>query len=174
MMQASLSTALIAALNETRKGLLLNWSYRFNTVAEIISMTFIFIGILFFMGNGELQPDRMAGALIGYVTWYFAVNTINSMSFALTEEAQSGTLEQMFMGPSDSSVIVMGRSLATTLWSALQMSLIGLVLVVILKISLPLRWQALPVFLLTLLGLTGLRFVISGAALWFNPSTPPP
>ena len=56
--------ALIAALNETRKGLLLNWSYRFNTVAEIISMTFIFIGILFFLGNGELQQDRMAGALI--------------------------------------------------------------------------------------------------------------
>src|SRR5712692_5385118 len=167
-MQTSLNTALIAGLNETRKGLMLNWSYRFNTLAEIISVTFIFIGILFFMGNGELQQDRMAEALVGYVTWYFAVNTINSMGAALTEEAQSGTLEQMFMGPSDSSVIMMGRSLATTLWSALQISLMGLALVLILKISLPLRWSALPVFLLTLLGLSGLGFVIGGLTLIFK------
>src|SRR5690349_19365675 len=102
-MQTSLSTPVITVWNETRKGLLLNWSYRFNTLAEIISMTFIFIGILFFIGDGELKADRMAPALIGYVVWFFAMSSITSMSFALTEEAQSGTLEQMFMGPSDSS-----------------------------------------------------------------------
>jgi len=167
-MQMSLSTPLIAVWNETRKGLLLNWSYRFNTLAEIISMTFIFIGILFFIGDGELKADRMAPALIGYVIWFFAMSSITSMSFALTEEAQSGTLEQMFMGPSDSSVILLGRALATTLWGIFQIAVIGLALVLILRISLPLRWQGLPVLILTVLGLTGLGFIVGGLTLVFK------
>src|SRR5579871_3120107 len=167
-MQTSLSTPVIAVLNETRKGLLLNWSYRFNALAEIISMTLIFIGVLFFIGNGELQADRMAPALVGYIMWFFAMSSITSMSFALTEEAQSGTLEQMFMEPSDSSVILLGRALATTLWGILQILVIGLALVLILRISLPLRWQGLPVFILTLLGLTGLGFIVGGLTLVFK------
>jgi hypothetical protein len=39
-----------AILNETRKGLLILWDYKFNLLIEWFGLIFIFVGIMFFVG----------------------------------------------------------------------------------------------------------------------------
>ena len=74
-----MSTALLTTLNETRKGLLIMWSYKFNLSTEMFMLAFIFVGIGFFMGDGELRPEWLPGTLLGYLIWYYATLGLNSM-----------------------------------------------------------------------------------------------
>jgi hypothetical protein len=91
--------ALQATANEAWKGLLIRWSYKFNIVVETAMIAFIFIGISFFMGDGELDPVQLAPALVGYVIWFYALIAISNMSWGLREETQTGTLEQLYLSP---------------------------------------------------------------------------
>jgi len=56
---------LLIMLNETRKGFLLLWNYRFNSISELLVMAIVFIGIGFFKGDGQLEPVLLAPILLG-------------------------------------------------------------------------------------------------------------
>ncbi len=87
------------------------------------------------------------------------------MSGSLRDEAQSGTLEQMYMSPLPSWVILVGRVIATFMTSTAMVAIVGGILMLWLGISLPLTWQALPPFVLTMLGLFGFGYAFGGATL---------
>ena len=92
-------TLVLVTLNETRKGLLITWSYKFNNVAEFVGIGFWFVGIALLMGSGELESARLPSMLLGFLTWYYAAIAIGNMSFGLSEETTTGTLEQMYLSP---------------------------------------------------------------------------
>ena len=160
--------ALTALTSETRKGLLIMWAYRFNVVIELVTMGAIFVFIGYLMGNGELDPERLDGVLVGFLVWLYAAIAIGSMSSNLSEEASTGTLEQMYMSPVPTSIIFVGRVLSTVLVSTFMVLAVGTVLVLLLGIEIPLSVQALPVLVLTLIGLFGLGYGIGGATLVFK------
>ena len=160
--------ALTALTSETRKGLLLMWAYRFNMVLELVTMGTIFVFIGYLMGDGELDPERLDGTLIGFLVWFYAAIAIGSMSGNLSEEASTGTLEQMYMSPVPTWIIFVGRVLSTVLVSTFMVLAVGAVLVLLLGIEISLSVQALPVMVLTLLGLFGLGYGIGGATLVFK------
>jgi ABC-2 type transport system permease protein len=163
-----MSIALIAALNETRKGLLIQWSYRFNLIGEILTIGFVFIGIIFFMGNGKLDAASLPSSLLGFVIWFYAAIAIGNMAWGLREEMQSGTLEQMYMSPAPASLITLGRTLATLVTSTVVVTLVAAPLMLLLKIHLPFSWNGLPIFALTMAGLYGFGFLVGGAVLIFK------
>src|SRR5215467_12837957 len=132
-------TAVLATFNETRKGLLITWSYRFNLVAELFTLFFVFVGIMFMLGDGKLDPIRMAPTMLGYLIWYYSSIAVGNMSFGLTEEAQTGTLEQMYMSPAPTGLMVLGRSFATLVWASVQIALLAVVLILLLNIRIPMR-----------------------------------
>ena len=158
-------TSLIIVGTEVRKGLLITWSYRANLIMEFATIVFIFIGISYFMGRGELERENLPTTLLGYLVWFYAAIAINGMSGSLRDEAQSGTLEQMYMSPLPSWVILVGRVIATFMTSTAMAAIVGGILMLWLGISLPLTWQALPPFVLTMLGLFGFGYAFGGATL---------
>ncbi len=90
------------------------------------------------------------------------------MSVNLTEEAQTGTLEQVYMTTVNTGVIAIGRSLATVVVSSFMLLLMITALTLIFGIIITLRLEGLPVLALIIFGLFGLGFMIGGATLVFK------
>ena len=155
-------------LNECYKRIIVVWSYRFNFLMETFMIGFLFVGISFFVSGGSPAPEQMAPALLGYLTWFYAVFAISDMSQGIREETQTGTLEQMYMSPLPSGMLLAGRSLASLLISSTIVMLVGGILMLLLSIHIPIRLQGLPVFALTITGLYGFAFLLGGATLIFK------
>lgn len=155
-------------LNEIQKRMILLWGYKFNFFTQMFMVSFIFVGISFFMAGGQPDPELLASGLVGYLIWFFALAAISDMSWGIREEAQTGTLEQMYMSPLPTGVLMLGRSVASLFISILMVGFSALVLVLVLGIPLPLSWAVLPVFLLTMAGLYGFAFILGGATLVFK------
>lgn len=155
-------------LNETYKGLLLLWNYRFNLLMESISIVVVFIGLNFFVGSGELPAEQLESSLIGYLIWIYTFMAISNMGWSLKEEAQTGTLEQMYMSPTPPEVLILGRVLANFITTSLMIGLVILILIPLFGISLPLRLEGLVVFGWTMIGLLGLGLMVGGATLVFK------
>jgi ABC-2 type transport system permease protein len=155
-------------LNETYKRLLLLWAYKFNFFTQMIMFGFIFIGISFFISGGQPNTGQLAPALLGYLLWFYALAAIGDMSWGLREETQTGTLEQMYMSPLPTGVLMLGRSVASLIVSTMMVSITAVVLILLLNVHLPMRLAGVPVFVLTIAGLYGFAFMLAGATLIFK------
>ncbi len=155
-------------LNECYKRIILLWSYRFNFLTETLMIGFLFVGISFFVSGGSPAPEQMAPALLGYLTWFFAAFAIGDMSQGIREETQTGTLEQMYMSPLPSGLLLAGRSVASLLVSSAMVILVGGILMLLLGIRIPVRLEGAPIFILTITGLYGFAFLLGGATLVFK------
>src|SRR6185312_16780739 len=105
--------ALLAMCNETYKRILIIWNYKFNVLIQLVMLAAIFLGATFFLGGGQFTPGLVASVFIGYVVWFYARIVIMGAGADMIGEAQSGTLEQMYMTPAPTEVLVLGRMLAT-------------------------------------------------------------
>lgn len=159
---------LTTILNETHKGLLLAWNYKVDLILEVFIMGFAFIGLSFLVGGGQLEEEQLTASLIGYLVWYFAVKAIADMSTSLKNEMQAGTLEQMYMSPTDAGLLVLGRSLATLFTTTIIAALIAIGPMLLLGIRLPLVPATIPIFIITIMGLFGFGFAVGGFTLIFK------
>ncbi|MBP2654685.1 MAG: type transporter [Firmicutes bacterium] len=155
-------------LNETYKGLLIAWNYKFETFLQLVMMGLVFVGIGFITGGGQLSSEQLTYTLIGYALWLYSSIIISSMCRDLLGEAQAGTLEQIFMSPVSVSLILIGRSFSTLITSTINILVFTMVMVWGLNITLSLQWQGLVIFIITMAGLFGFGFVIAGATLVFK------
>jgi ABC-2 type transport system permease protein len=167
-MTASANSALLATFNEMEKELRIRWSYKFSIVVESVMMVAIFLGITFFMTEGDLQSEQLASALVGYIIWFYALIAIGKMSWGLREETQTGTLEQMYMSILPTWLLLVGRTLATLVITTLEVMVAFLPLALLLGIRLPWTWEVLPLAGLTLAGLYGFGYIVGGATLVFK------
>lgn len=161
-------TQLVVTLNETRKGLLVMWDYRFNTMVDFFIIGLVFSGMMLFIGQGELQSEQLTSALLGFLITFYVMETLNRMSWALMGEAQAGTLEQMYMSPVSTAYILFGRALASFVVATLSLLVIAPTLMVLLNIEVPLPAGSLPIFVITLVGVTGFGLMIAGMTIVFK------
>ena len=156
--------------NETRKMLIIIWSYRVNVVMWTVFNVAMFSGIALLFGATEgvdrLQ-DRPA-VLLGFLLTGFANSAISTMAWGLREEAQTGTLEQMTMSPHPVAWLVLGRLVAEVIVIMIQTSLLAIVVGLLLNFSLPLRIEGLPVLAITIAGLMGFGFIVGGLTLIYK------
>ena len=155
-------------LNEFHKRMLILWSYRFNQLVGVATISFFFMGLAYFMGGGEFDRVRLPGMILGYSIWLYASPTISSMTWALREEMETGTLEQMMMSPVPAYIMLPGRILASVVWSTFMISLSLALLLLLLGVSIPVRIEGLPVFIITMIGLLGFGYLIAAAVIVFK------
>jgi ABC-2 type transport system permease protein len=159
---------LLAILNEIYRRFLIIWNYKFNLVMQLVMVTLIFLGATFFLGHGQIDPAQAPTMLLGYGVWCYARIILLESSYYLTIEAQSGTLEQMYMSPVNASVLLVGRMFAMLISTTLTLILPLGGLALLLHIHLPLNWGTVPVLFLSLVGLFGLSLILCGAVLVFK------
>ncbi|MCL4504477.1 MAG: ABC transporter permease [Chloroflexi bacterium] len=167
-----MKTVLIALLSETRKGFMIAWSYKFNLLMSMLSLSVIFLGISFMLGNGQLNSSAMASTLLGYLIWFYAITAIENMSYQLRDEMQCGQLEQLYMSPAPPQLLLLGRAISTLIISTIQVMIMGGVMIAAFGIPIPMRLEGLPVFALTMGGLYGFGYALGGATLIFKQTGP--
>ena len=160
--------ALQAIAAETWKGVQIMWSFKFNLFGDVLGLFIIFLGINFFIGQGGFERDTLAFTLMGFSFWTFASFAIGNMSFALREEQQQGTIEQMCMGNTSFASLLLGRTLSNLLWSTLIIVTGGGVIALAFRLDLGLNLSVIPVLAISVLGLYGLGFLTGAATLLFK------
>ncbi|XGV99483.1 MAG: ABC transporter permease [Leptolyngbya sp. BL-A-14] len=143
--------------------------YLFESIGGIVISTSVFYGLFlsanYIAGPGLQFGSRLDAIIVGYVLWTLVLFIMANISGTLQREAQTGTLEQLFISPFSASQVFLLRAVADLL---LQSGLIAAIVVIIMALTG--RWLAFPLslwfpLLTVLLGAYGLSFAIGSLAL---------
>ncbi len=162
-----IKTAVFAWANEVYKGLLISWHYKFNLLMEFLQLAVNFLGMCLLLTYGNMSLQEFGPLLLGYIIWVYA-SYILEANYTFTLEGRSGTLEQLYMSPAPQIAIYLGALSATIISSSIMIVLMYLIFAAIFNIYIPFTLSALPILLITLLGVVGFGLAIAGAALTYK------
>lgn len=143
--------------------------YPSEIISAIVVTTIVFYGLFlsarYIAGPGVQFGDRMESIIIGYALWSLSIFIITDITGGLQREAQTGTLEQIFISPFGAVKVFLVRALAG-LTIQVILNLIILVIIMLLTGS----QLAFPPLLLLpfatiLLGVYGIAFTMGAIAL---------
>ncbi len=153
-----------------------NWiqfvRYPVEAISGVVITTLIFYGLFLsarYIAGPNLQfGNRLDSIVVGYVLWTLVIFIVNDIAIGLQIEAQTGTLEQVFLSPFGGLQVFIARALASL---TLRLVLMGVVLLLILLLT-GSRLSFPPSLLLPLatvcLGAYGLAFAMGALALLFK------
>ncbi len=146
--------------------------YPTEAIGGVVILTAVFYGIFlstqYVAGPVSTFGDRLDAIVVGYVIWSLVLYIVNDIATSLQLEAQTGTLEQVFLSPFGAPRVFLARALASL---TLRLLLITVVLTIIIAITG--SQLSFPVALLLplstlLLSAYGLAFFIGSFALVFK------
>jgi ABC-2 type transport system permease protein len=159
-------------LAELRRAWIQFRRYPMESIGGIIIITIFFYGLFLsarYIAGPNLQlGDRLDSIIIGYVLWSLVVFILADISGNLQSEAQTGTLEQLFLSRYGAITVFLIRTLADLVF---QLFLILTILFIIMaltgsRLSFP---PALILPLITvLMGAYGISFAMGSLALLFK------
>lgn len=146
--------------------------YPAEVIGGIVIITSVFYGLFasaqYMAGPAMGMGDRLDAIVVGYVLWTLVLYIVNDIAIGLQSEAQSGTLEQVFLSPFGAARVFFARAIASL---ALRLTLIVGILLIIMGIT-GSRLSFPPLLLLPLGSLLmagyGLAFVMGACALIFK------
>lgn len=90
--------------------------YGAEAISGVIGLTVVFYGLFlsaqYVAGPGSQFGDRLDAIVVGYVLWSLSLFVISDIAQGLQQEAQTGTLEQLFLSPFGATKIFFIRALA--------------------------------------------------------------
>ncbi|WP_027876173.1 ABC transporter permease [Meiothermus cerbereus] len=141
-------------------------------VGTVVSLSILFLllflGARFLAGPSAEFGERTEALLAGFLLWTLTLFSYSSLSFGLSEEAQTGTLEQVFLTPYGPIPLLLVRNLAGLGTQLLLMGSIALVLLLITGARLSFTPLLLLPITTVLLGGYGLGFAMASLALLFK------
>lgn len=103
-------------LAELKRNWILLRRYAAETISGIIVLTIIFYGLFlsakYVAGPGVQLGSRLDTIVIGYVLWTLALFILGDIAGGLQREAQTGTLEQVFLSPFGAPQVFLIRAVA--------------------------------------------------------------
>ncbi|HEY9761123.1 MAG TPA: ABC transporter permease [Trichocoleus sp.] len=146
--------------------------YPAEVIGGIIIITSVFYGLFlsakYMAGPSMGFGDRLDAVVVGYVLWSLVLYIVNDIAIGLQSEAQTGTLEQVFMSPFGAPQVFFARAVASL---ALRLTLILGILLILMGIT-GSRLSFPPTLLFPLVTLLlaayGLAFVMGACALIFK------
>lgn len=159
-------------LAEFRRGWIQFIRYPLEAIAGVIITTSFFYGLFLsvrYIAGPSLQlGDRLDAIVIGYTLWSLVTFILFDIAGGLQSEAQTGTLEQLFLSPFGAPLVFIMRTLASLVR---QLILIVAILLIIMGLT-GSRLQFPPTLFLPLLtillGAYGLSFIMGSLALLFK------
>ncbi len=146
--------------------------YLFNSLSGLATMYIVFC-LLFFgfrsVGAAIDVGDTVEGLVVGYLVWVLAIMAYSELSWSVLNEAQAGTLEQMYLSPFGFHWVKAAHLLSTLV---LQLAMAGVMLLLMLittgeRLSLDL-FSVLPLLLLTVAPVYGVGYMLGGLALVYK------
>lgn len=128
----------------------------------------LFLGAKFLAGPNANFGERTEAILVGFLLWILTLFAYGTLSFGLSEEAQTGTLEQVFLTPYGPIPLLLVRNLAGLGTQLLLLGTIALVLMFLTGTRLSFPPLVLLPIATVLLGSYGLGFAMASLALLFK------
>ena len=150
---------------EVRKLIQIERSYWVSLLADQL---FFILGFLIVTGVFDLVTDgnfdRWArlSTLIGYLTWRVAGGCMVETAVSVADDAQFGTLEQVWLSGESVSVILFARSCTFILYYTIRVILMALIIMPLLRIPVIIMPGSIVIYLLTIGSAFGLAFAITG------------
>ena len=151
---------------------MLYWSlrrYMFNTVAMLVVMFLIFMGMFWgvkSIGGSGVTGDSLDSMLVGYVLWVSAMLALQNTGTEITSESMRGTLEQLYLSPMGADKIFFVKAVINMLFN-----FIFITAMLYLSMAATGRWMSINLpylygmVLLSTLSLVGISFMIGGIGL---------
>jgi ABC-2 type transport system permease protein len=139
------------------------------SLSGLLVLTLIFYGI--FLGSTYLAGpvaqfgNRLESLVVGFIAWTLFIVAFSGIGNGMSEEAQTGVLEQVFMAAHPPLVVFLARALAGLLFVLILNSLVLAILVLVTGVTLQLPWEIVPVVATVLLAAYGLGFMLGAVAL---------
>jgi ABC-2 type transport system permease protein len=125
----------------------------------------LFLGASYAIGPGVTLGERLDAIIVGYVLWSLVTFIMFDIAGTLQSEAQTGTLEQLFISPFGAVRVFLVRAIANF---TRQVVLIAIIIGIIMGLTG--RWLAFPPLLIlplitVVLGAYGFAFILGGLTL---------
>ena len=151
-------------------------SYRMRTywVEFVAAELFLILGFLLLSGlfeivaEGQYSDQARMISLLGFLTWQVADGCMVRMAASFAEDAQWGTLEQVWMSRVSPTWIFVARSVVVFVFNGLKALLTAVVVLTIFRTPLRVTGAMGVVFLLSQAGVFGVAFIIVGLHLIFK------
>ena len=99
--------------------------YPVEAISGVIITTSLFYGLFLsarYIGGSTLQfGDRLDGIIVGYVLWTLVTFIVFGIAISLQIEAQTGTLEQLFLSPFGAWKVFLTRAIANLILNLVEM-----------------------------------------------------
>jgi ABC-2 type transport system permease protein len=151
--------------NEIGKGVLVLWAHPASIVLAVATMLFFYLGLLFIVGQGQLPRELLPPTLVAFSTYLFLYVASLEMVADLVEEMRTGTLGQTHLSPVSPSLLLLGRLGTASAQGLLVAALTTALPLITIRIAIPLRWEALVPFALTLVNGLAFTLLFAGIAL---------
>lgn len=143
-----------------------------NTISELITFYAIFLFLFFgiqIVGDPSSTEMNVQYTIVNYLFWFLAMSVMQGIGWSIMNEAQLGTLEQMYMSPMGAWRILLTRIISTTILQILM-----IVILLYLSMITTNTWlnidvlSILPILIFTLISMVGVSFMIAGLAIIFK------
>ncbi len=146
-------------------------AYRLEMLADQILFTLGFLllsGLFQLVADGNYQKEAQLASLIGYAIWRVADGCILRVTGGLSDDAQTGTLEQIWLSAVPPQQVLLARGFAVLLYQSGRGALLLLVLAIVLGLLPKFSPGAMLLFVLTQVGALGVAFAIAGLHLIYK------
>lgn len=156
----------------TRKEYIELKRYLPNTISMLATFYIIFIGMFFgikLVGSPDAMEINIQYTIANYIFWFLAMNVMNFIGWAITNEALRGTLEQLYMSPLGAWRILLSR-----LIGSLAINIVLMVALLYLSMLTAGQWlnldpiTLLPILIFTLISMFGFAFMVAGLSIIFK------
>jgi ABC-2 type transport system permease protein len=135
-----------------------------HVIALLISMT-MYLGLQFVLGQGELRQDLLPQTLVAISGYWFLQYAGLVMVSDLVEEKRTGTFAQSQMSPAPPWLLMLGRLVSASVFGVLVAVAASVVPMIVAGITIPLRWEALIPYALTVVNALSFTFVLAALAI---------
>lgn len=143
--------------------------YPTEAIGGVVIITAVFYGLFLsarYIAGPNLQfGDRLDAIIVGYVLWTLVLFIMTDIAGTLQYEAQTGTLEQLFLSPFSASKVFLIRALAGLMLQLIELLSILLIIIVLTRSQLSFPPSLLLPLLTVLLGAYGLAFMMGSLSL---------
>jgi len=162
-----------AFLAEFRRQFINLRRYPTEFVSQIVIVVAIFYGLFLganYMAGGHMFGNRLSSVIVGYIVWGLIVDSVGSMGFNIANEAQNGTLEQVYLSPLGPTWVLLLRNLAELLYTLIFMSIVMVLIMFLTGRQLILSPLDLVPAILAVGASMGIGFMVASVTILFKRS----
>jgi ABC-2 type transport system permease protein len=160
----------VALRAETQRHLAILVAYPIDSIAWLAMTCLLFLALVTLLdgaSGGTYGREGQVLTMVGWLTFQIGGGYIDHLSRSVSDEAESGTLEQISLSPTPLTLVFVARSIVYLVIASVRGIIAAMILALVVGV-LPINASLISLFLASLPGACGLGLALAGLALVFK------